>query len=121
MHKEVAVLLGHADVGILILHGYKFTVPGGTYGVQKSTHIHSVAIRFIETDLAAVQTVLIDRREDLFREFERHIDADRLVAGVGIGDANMQPAVMAGNGGLTTRSRSRRGLGRKAWCEVGAA
>ena len=58
---------------------------------------------------------------DLFREFERHIDANRLVVGVGIGDANMQPAVVAGNGGLSGRAGSRRGLCRKAWGEGGAA
>src|SRR5216684_8231832 len=70
MHEQVAVLLGHADVGVFVLNGDKFTVLGSADGVQKGAQVDAMAVRLIESDLATVETVLIDGGKNLLSEFE---------------------------------------------------
>src|SRR6266849_8217133 len=98
MHEQIAALLGYADIGVLVLNSDKFTVLGGADGVQKGAHVHAVAVRLIESDLATVETVLVDGGKNLFRELEGNVDAHRLLVGIRIRDADVQPAVMAGTG-----------------------
>src|SRR5467141_212087 len=70
MHEQIAVLLGYPDVGVFVLDGDKLAVLRGAHGVNKSPQINAMAVDIVESDLAAVQPVLIDGGEDLFGKLQ---------------------------------------------------
>src|SRR5258708_37506949 len=98
MHEQIAVLLGAADVGVLVLDGDKLTVFGGAHGVNKSPQINAMAVDIVEPDLAAVQPVLIDGGENLFGKLQGNVYANGFLVLAGVADADVQPAITAGGG-----------------------
>ncbi len=117
MHEQIAVLLGYPDIGVFILDGDKLTVLGGAHGVNKSPQINAMAVDIVESDLAAVQPVLIDGGENLFGKLQGNVDANGFFVLAGIGDADVQPAIMAGRGNSLARAAGGRGLGGGDGCE----
>ena len=94
-------MLGHANVGILVLDGDEFAVLRGPDSVQQGMQVDAVAIDLVNLDFAALETVAVDGWQDLFGQFQGNVDADGLFLGVGIIDADVQPAVLLGGiGGL---------------------
>ncbi len=96
MNEESAIVFGDADVRLFILHGDELAVLGCAYGVKKRPQIDAMAINVIEPDTATVQSILIDGGQNFFGQFQRNVHADGLFVSVGIGDADVQPAIMAG-------------------------
>ena len=47
-------------------------------------------------NFAVVEAVMVDGWQNLFRQLERNVDADRFAFGVGADDAHMQPAIPMG-------------------------
>src|SRR5258708_39503972 len=111
MHEQIAVLLGAADVGVLVLDGDKLTVFGGAHGVNKSPQINAMAVDIVEPDLAAVQPVLIDGGENLFGKLQGNVYANGFLVLAGVADADVQPAIVAGRGSILAGAAGGRGLG----------
>src|ERR1700730_7843632 len=111
MNKEGPVVLGDADIGVFILDRNELAVPGTSNCVSKRPQINAMAVNIVESDLAAVQAVLIDCRENLFGELRGDVHAHVFFFGVRIADSNMQPAIMAGYRSGVRRAASRSVLG----------
>jgi hypothetical protein len=56
-----------------------------------------MAIDVVKHYPAAMQSVLIDGREDLFRQLKRDINSNSFFVPGGIGDPDVQPPVMVGD------------------------
>jgi hypothetical protein len=97
MDEQGAVALGHPDIRVSTLHGNEFAVPGSAYGVHKRPQINAMAIDVVKLYSAAMQSVLIDGREDLFRQLKRDINSNSFFVPGGIGDPDVQPPVMVGD------------------------
>ena len=94
MDDQVVTLFGHAHVAIVTLHGDEFAVLGGADGVDECAQVDIVDVGVVDLDLAVMNTVLVDGRENLFRQFEGDIDAHGLALGVRADNADVQPAIL---------------------------
>src|SRR6266481_4892262 len=93
MNDQVVALLGDANVAIIALDSDEFPVFGRADGIDEGAEVDVIDMAVVDLDLAVMQALLVDGRENLFRQFEGDIDADGLALGVRADDADVQPAV----------------------------
>src|SRR5262249_25582161 len=91
--EQHAALLGYADVLVAALYGHEFAVLRGAHGIEDAAEVHTVHLRRIDTDLAAVQAIVVDRPENFFRHFHGNIDAHAFAFCVRAVHADVQPAL----------------------------
>jgi hypothetical protein len=96
MDKEIAVLFGHADVGVVALHGDEFAVFGDADGVEQGAQIYTVAVELVDPDPTAMKALPIEGGQNLFGELEGNVDADGLLFGVLVVHTNVEPTVLLG-------------------------
>src|SRR6266481_5881275 len=94
MNDQMVALLGDANVAIIALDSDEFPVFGRADGIDEGSEIDVIDVAVVDLDFAVTEAVLVDGRENLFRQFEGDIDADGLALGVRADDADVQPAVL---------------------------
>src|ERR1700730_4176853 len=121
MDKEIAVLFGHADVGVVALDGDEFAVFGEADGVEQGAQIYTVAVELVDPDPTAMKALPIEGGQNLFGELEGNVDADGLLFGVLVVHTNVEPTVLLGRrmGGLGGIYRVLGRFGRVALSDAG--
>ena len=66
------------------------------HSAHQSRKVDAVAVKVIDLHVALVELIFVDRRQDFLGKFERYVDANDFVFGIGVVHADVEPAVAQG-------------------------